>query len=215
MTDYKMLCKFTWRAPAECTWFNQEQVLEGVFISSEQELKDKLYDAQISFKCKAGIAEGIVKESDISVISKDVTLVNLLNKCIGRTIYGINPLDCLDQAEDIENYKTMYQRDMMLEQFRDNAKEHGLKRHGILVLFMWPVTKDYAVESMFITTQEELETLYDKYIIVNSSIGKVAGVIQKHHLSIVSADEKLIELIRACVGYQVYGIYPFEHIGAL
>lgn len=92
----KHLFKFYW----DC---GRQGHIEGLFISTEEDVSNKLIDKEINFGevlGKHSEVHGIIESSDISIIYISKEALDELEFIIGDTVSGYNPFNHLKDEED-------------------------------------------------------------------------------------------------------------------
>jgi hypothetical protein len=78
---------------------------------------------------------------------------------------------------------------------------------------------DLDIDGLFITTPEELKTLYGKNILFikkyyNYQVEVNIEKIKESHFEIISTDQDFIKKLEDLLGNSISGYNPFDHIGA-
>lgn len=86
----------------------------------------------------------------------------------------------------------------------------------ILVKFNWEVGRMGRIESLFVTTQKQLDEIIGKEIYFGEVLGKhseVYGTLNKEDLSIITDDQEFINKLIAILGKQtISGHNPFHYL---
>ena len=86
----------------------------------------------------------------------------------------------------------------------------------LLVRFFWDAGRSGAVESVFVTTEEELKKCYGKEVYFGEILGKhseVYGVFEVNDITVISEDQDFIKkLVEVFSSWVISGHYPIDHI---
>lgn len=86
----------------------------------------------------------------------------------------------------------------------------------VLVSFHWDVGRMGDVNGLFVTTTEELETLYGKNVYFGEILGKhscIEGTVDRNDITIKTDDAEFIDRLVGIIGHEtVSGYNPFNYI---
>lgn len=85
----------------------------------------------------------------------------------------------------------------------------------LLVQFYWDCGRMGDIDGLFVTTQEELSSWYNRYIYFGEVLGKhsdIYGTIEPEDFTVKSDDQDVIAKIEELLGEHLSGFYPGDYI---
>ena len=85
----------------------------------------------------------------------------------------------------------------------------------LLVQFYWDCGRMGDIDGLFVTTQEELSSWYNRYISFGEVLGKhsdIDGTIEPEDFTVKSDDQEFITKIEELLGSHLSGFYPGDYL---